>query len=194
MSSSLQFAREVPAIETERLKLRGHRMDDFSDCAAMWGDPVVTRYVGGKPFSGEEVWARMLRYVGHWSWMGFGHWAVEEKATGNFVGELGFGDFKRDIEPSFNGVPEVGWVLVSRVHGKGYATEGVRAALAWGEERFGLAQTACIIHPENLPSIRVAEKCGFREFQRTVYKNQPTILFFRQVRSDPTARSPRSAA
>jgi len=145
----------------------------------MWGDPLVTRYIGGKPFSGEEVWARLLRYVGHWSWMGFGHWAVEEKATGRFVGELGFADFKRDIQPSLKGVPEIGWVLDSRAHGKGYATEGVRAALAWGEGRFGPVETACIIHPENLPSIRVAEKCGYRESLRTVYKNQPTILFFR---------------
>jgi RimJ/RimL family protein N-acetyltransferase len=74
-------ASEVPVIETERLNMRGHRMEDFSDCAAMWADAGVTRYIGGKPFSREEVWARMLRYVGHWSWLGFGYWAIEEKST-----------------------------------------------------------------------------------------------------------------
>jgi RimJ/RimL family protein N-acetyltransferase len=170
---------EVPVIETERLNMRGHRMEDFSDCAAMWADAGVTRYIGGKPFSREEVWARMLRYVGHWSWLGFGYWAIEEKSTGGFVGELGFAEYQRDIEPSLAGVPELGWVLATRAQGRGYATEAVRAVVAWGHVRFGPAQTACLIHPENLPSIRVAEKCGYREFQRTTYKGQPTIVFFR---------------
>ncbi|MBZ5619596.1 MAG: GNAT family N-acetyltransferase [Acidobacteriia bacterium] len=181
MSSSSHLNGEVPAVETERLRLRAHRIGDFSDCAAMWADPVVTRYIGGKPFSQEDVWSRLLRYVGHWSWMGFGYWAIEEKATGHFIGELGFADFKRDIEPSLDGVPELGWALASRMHGRGYATEAVRAVITWGEARFGPAQTACLIHPENLASLRVAGKCGFQEFQRTMYKGQPTIMFARRL-------------
>jgi RimJ/RimL family protein N-acetyltransferase len=172
-------ATEVPIVETKRLRMRGHRLDDFSDCAAMWADPIVTRHIGGKLFSEEETWARFLRYLGHWLLMGFGYWAIEEKETGSFVGELGFADFKRDIEPSIKGVPELGWVLASRVHGKGYATEAVRAALAWGESHFAKARTVCMIHPQNLASIRVAEKCGYKEFQRTTYKGHATILFAR---------------
>jgi RimJ/RimL family protein N-acetyltransferase len=175
---------EVPVIETERLRLRGHRPEDFGDCAAMWADPVVTRYIGGKPLSEEDVWARTLRYVGHWAWLGFGYWLVEEKATGSFAGELGFSDWKREIEPSLSGVPELGWVLATRAHGKGYATEAVRAAIAWGDANIQTAQpalgrTVCIIHPEHVRSIRVAEKCGFKEVQRTTYKAEPAILFVR---------------
>src|SRR5260370_24433802 len=168
----------VPVIETERLKMRCHRLDDFSDCTAMWADPIVTRYIG-KPFSEEEVWARLLRYVGHWSLLGFGYWAIEEKATGDFAGEVGFADFKRDITPSLHGIPELGWAFASRMHGKGYATEAVRAAVAWGDARVGSARTVRLINPENLRSIRVAGKCGYREFQRTTYKGQPTIMFHR---------------
>ena len=179
MSSLFHSATEVPVIETERLTLCGHRLDDFVDCAAMWADPVVTRHIGGKPFSEEEVWTRLLRYVGHWSLMGFGYWVIEERETGDFVGELGFADYKRDIVPSIKGVPELGWALVSRAHGKGYATEAVRAAVAWGEGHFGPARTVCIMHPENLASIRVAQKCGYQEYQRTIYKGHPTIIFDR---------------
>jgi RimJ/RimL family protein N-acetyltransferase len=168
---------EVPVLQTKRLTMRGHGLDDFTDCAAMWADPVVTRYIGGKPFSEEEVWARLLRYAGHWALLGFGYWAIEEKETGHFVGELGFADYKRDIEPSLKGVPELGWALASQAHGKGYATEAVGAAVAWGEAHFGLARTVCLIQPENLASIRVAEKCGYKEFQRTSYKDHPTIMF-----------------
>jgi RimJ/RimL family protein N-acetyltransferase len=172
---------EVPILETGRLRLRGHRLADFAACAAMWADPIVTRYVGGKPFSQEEVWTRLLRYVGHWALLGFGYWVIEEKATGEFVGELGFADFKRDIKPPLEDTPEAGWVLASRAHGKGYATEAVRAALAWGDEHFEPARTACIIHPENLVSIRVAQKCGYWEFQRTTYKDHAVILFERRA-------------
>jgi len=157
--------------------MRGYRLDDFKNCAAMWADPIVVRYIGGKPFAEEEVWAKMLRYVGHWSLVGFGYWAIEEKASGDYVGEIGFADFKRDIKPSLKDLPELGWVLTSRVHRRGYATEAVRAALDWGAGRFGAARTACLIHPENLASIRVAEKCGYQEFQRTTYKQQPAIIF-----------------
>jgi RimJ/RimL family protein N-acetyltransferase len=169
----------VPVLETERLKLRGHRMDDFPACAAMWADPRVTRFFGGNSLSEEECWTKFLRYFGHWSLLGFGYWAVEEKATGNFVGEIGFADYKREIQSSVDLVPEIGWVLASESHGKGYATEAVRAALAWGERHFGSPRTTCIIHPGNLRSIRVAEKCGYREWERTTYKGQPSIVFIR---------------
>jgi len=177
-------APEFPVIETERLILRRHRKEDFVPCAAMWADLAVTRYIGGKPYSEEESWARLLRYAGHWSIMGFGFWAIEEKASGSFVGEAGFADFKRDIEPSIKGVPEIGWAFATLVHGRGYATETVRAAVAWGESHLESNRTVCLIHPANLASIRVAEKCGFREYRRTVYKGHPTTMFDRGPKPD----------
>jgi RimJ/RimL family protein N-acetyltransferase len=183
MPSSVHPAVEVPTFETERLRLRGHRVDDFLDCAAMWADSKVTRHIGGKPLTEEESWTRLLRYVGHWSLLGFGYWVAEEKATGKFIGEIGFADYKRDLEPSLKGVPEIGWVLTSQAHGRGYATEAVRAAVAWGDAHFLSARTACIIAPENLLSIRVAVKCGYREFQLTTYKGQPTIMYVREPRA-----------
>jgi len=170
---------QVPILETARLRLRGHCLDDFAASAAMWADPIVTRYFGGKVLTEEEAWTKFLRYAGHWSLLGFGYWAVEEKATGNFIGEVGFCDYKRDIESLLKNVPEIGWVLASGAHGKGYATEAVQAAIEWGDRKFEESQTNCIINPENLSSIRVAEKCGYREFQRTIYKGHPAIVFVR---------------
>lgn len=180
MSASLHRRPDVPVLETERLRLRGHRLDDFSHSAAMWSDPDVTRHIGGKPLTEEESWTKFLRYVGHWSLLGFGYWAVEEKATGKFVGEIGFADYKRDLQPSLKGIPEIGWVLASQAHGKGYATEAVRGVTAWGDAHFGLARTACIIAPENAASIRVAVKCGYQEWQRTTYHGHPTLMFVRE--------------
>ena len=179
MFTSFNPLADVPVLETERLKLRGHRLDDFPDSAAMWADPRVIRYIGDKPLTEEESWTKFLRYVGHWSLLGFGYWVTEEKATGKFVGEIGLADYKRDLQPSLKGVPEIGWVLALQAHGKGYATEAVRAITAWSDVHFG-ARTACIIAPENAPSIRVAMKCGYREFQRTSYRGQPILMFVRE--------------
>jgi RimJ/RimL family protein N-acetyltransferase len=145
----------------------------------MWADPNVTRFIGGRAFSEEEVWARLLRYAGHWSHFGFGFWVIEELSSGGFVGEAGFAYFKRDIQPLAHDVPEAGWVLVPRAHGKGYATEALGAALEWGDRHLPSSSTVCIIHPENLASIRVAAKCGFEHQCQTTYKSDPILIFTR---------------
>ncbi len=171
---------EIPSLTTERLTLRGHTVADFDESAAMWADPDVTRYISGRANTQEEAWARLLRYVGHWALLGFGYWVVREKATNRFVGEVGFVDYKRDVVPSLDGAPEAGWVLSPAAHGRGFATEAVHAILTWGESRFGAARTVCLIHPDNLRSIRVAEKCGYREQVRTTHRDQTVIIFERR--------------
>lgn len=181
--TSSSFVVEVPVLETERLRLRAHRLDDFADCAAMWADATVTRFVGGKPLSEEEAWTKFLRYAGHWALLGFGYWVAEEKATGKFVGEIGFADYKREIEPSLKGTPEIGWVLASAFYGRGYATEAVRAVVEWGDRFFGTVRTACIIAPENLASIRVAQKSGYQQWQLTIYKGHAVLMFVREAKS-----------
>ena len=179
MFSLTSNAVSVPVVETERLLLRGHRIDDYADCFDLWTDESVTRFIGGRPSTQEEVWARLLRYGGLWALLGFGYWVVTEKESGRFLGEVGFADFRREIEPSLDGMPEMGWVMAPHSHGRGYATEAALAAIAWGDRHFAGRQTACIIAPENEASIRVAEKCGFRELQHTTYKGNPTIMFVR---------------
>lgn len=169
----------IPVIQTERLILRAHTREDFPASSALWADAEVTRFIGGRPLSGEEVWARLLRYAGHWAWLGFGYWAMEEKASGAFVGEMGFADWKRDIEPSLRGIPELGWVLAARFRGRGLAREAVRAAMAWSDETLP-GPTTCIINPGNMASIRVAEKCGYKEALRTTYHERETIVYYRE--------------
>jgi RimJ/RimL family protein N-acetyltransferase len=190
MSKRAQVPGLAPVIETQRLRLRGHRLDDLAACVAMWADPEVTRYIGGRSPSEQDVWFKILRYAGLWSLMGFGYWALEEKATGSYIGELGFADFKRDIDPSMRGVPELGWVLASSAHGKGYATEAVAAAVAWADATLAVSKTVCIINPANVQSIRVAVKCGYQERRRTMYYGEPTIVFARQKKRTPSMKGP----
>ena len=178
---------EIPTLETERLRLRPHTAADFPACTTLWSDASVTRFIGGRALTREEVWARLLRYAGCWHWMGFGYWAVEELLTGRFIGELGFAQNERDFEPQVALVdaagltmPEVGWVVAPEFHGRGYATEGVRAALAWGDSHIAHSCSFCIIHPDHSASIGVAKRCGFVEFSRPFYQSEPTILFTRR--------------
>ena len=145
----------------------------------MWADPLVVRYITGKPATREEMWSRFLRSLGHWQLLGYGPWVVRDKRTGRLVGDVGLGDFHRDISPPLGDGKEAGWVLASWAHGQGFATEAVRAALAWAEHRFGPERVVCIIHPANAGSLQVARKCGFREFSRGLYKGESTVMFER---------------
>ena len=150
----------------------------------MWGDPDVTLFIGGQPASPEDVWNRLLRYAGLWSLLAFGYWAIRERATGRFVGDVGFADFHRDLTPPLGDVPELGWALASWAHGQGFATEAVNAVLAWGDAHLRAqpgkpARVVCIIAPDNLASVRVAQKCGFRHTIQTSYKDRATDVYER---------------
>jgi RimJ/RimL family protein N-acetyltransferase len=171
--------REIPTLQTPRLELRGHRATDLPRAAAMWADPTITRHTIGNSSSEHRTWMRTLAYLGHWQLMGFGYWANEEKATGHYVGELGFADFKRDLVPPLGGTPELGWVLAAHAHGQGYATEALKAAIDWGDAHLNWDRTVCLISPANAASLRVAEKCGYREILRTTKNGEAEILFER---------------
>jgi RimJ/RimL family protein N-acetyltransferase len=171
--------RAAPVLETERLRLRPHRTEDFDELAAMWADPLVIRHIGGRPSTKEESWSRLVRYAGHWPLFGYGYWAIEERASGRYAGDVGLADFRRDMTPSLDGAPEAGWALAPWAHGRGLATEAVRAALAWSDANLAAPATVCIIDPGNTASFRVAQKCGYVEQYRTTYKGDPTVVYRR---------------
>ncbi len=170
---------DVPVVETARLRLRPHVPADLDAATAMWADPAVVRFTGGRSFTREESWARLLRYTGNWAWFGYGFWAVEEVATQAYVGQLGIAEFGRATEPPLPALPEVGWSFVAAVHGRGFASEGVRAALAWADVNLAAARTMCLIDPANIASIRVARRCGFAEVAAVVYKGSRSLRFER---------------
>ncbi|HWD50221.1 MAG TPA: GNAT family N-acetyltransferase [Rhizomicrobium sp.] len=155
-----------PTLTTDRLILRAHKLDDFPAFAAQRADPAVMKYLGkGDLLSEEDAWAKFQSIFGHWQMMKYGSWAIEEKSSGEYIGSLGYSDKKRPAEHPASGAPEMGWSLIASAHGKGYASEALKAALHWGREFFGQnARTVCVISDDNIASIRLAEKHGFKQF------------------------------
>ena len=140
-------------LETERLVLRMWREQDFDTYAEMCADPNVMRYIGGV-LDRPNAWRHMAVLAGHWHLRGYGHWAVDEKASGRLIGRIGF--LNPEGWPGF----ELGWTLSPAARGKGYATEGARRALEYAFTDLDKEHVISLIHPDNKPSIRVAERLG----------------------------------
>ena len=170
---------DAPILETPRLRLRPHRLDDFETYAAMWLEPQVVRFIGGQPLPREAAWIRFLRQIGLWRYLGFGFFALEDRESGAFVGEAGFHDLRRNIVPSNEGTMEAGWALVPAVHGRGLAEEAMRAAIAWADRAHPAPRMSCIINAEHAASLRVATKLGFTRYAETIYHDDSVTMLER---------------
>ena len=142
-----------PTLETERLILRPPLPEDLDGWAALMGDIGAARFIGGmQPRAG--AWRGLAAMAGSWALHGFGMFSVIEKHSGRWVGRLG--PWRPEGWPG----TEVGWGLMRSAWGKGYATEGAAAAMDWAADTLGWSDLIHCIDPENLASIRVAERLG----------------------------------
>ena len=151
-------------LETERLVLRLPRPEDAEAWSTATADAEVMQYIGGNGGAAEQS---IDRFLERWSANGFGQYAVERREDGAFLGRLGLlvwdtRGWRRSTLPEAGDAAEIdlGWALLSRYWGQGYATEGAQAVrdAAWTD--LGLERLTSIIHPDNVRSIRVAERLG----------------------------------
>lgn len=169
-----------PTLTTPRLILRPHRADDFDAYAAMWAEPAVVRFIGGEPFTREAAWHRFLRHPGLWHFLGFGHFAVEERASGAFIGEAGFHDYRRPLSPSLEGTLEAGWVFAGAAHGKGYAREAMTAVLGWADAHHPDRRVTAMIEESHAASLHIAGTLGFIRFAGALYGGREMVLLERR--------------
>lgn len=138
-------------IDTTRLVLRRWREEDRAPFAAMNADPAVMEFlpsVLGRAES-DALFERMVKTD---------IFAAETKHDGEFVGFVGLS--RPRFEAPFTPCIEVGWRLARAAWGHGYATEGARAALAYGFDTLRLEEIVSFTVPANLRSRRVMEKLG----------------------------------
>jgi RimJ/RimL family protein N-acetyltransferase len=178
-SASPSRHRFAPRLETERLILRGFEAQDFDAYHSTMQDPEVMRYLGAEALGREEATRRMSLFTGFWELQGRGMWGVQRKEGGPIVGHVGMFDLRRDMQPSIEGLPEMGWIFDRSVHGQGIAFEACQAALAWHDATFGVLEIPAIISLGNEASMKLAEKLGFVRDADAVYRNEPIALFRR---------------
>jgi RimJ/RimL family protein N-acetyltransferase len=150
---------DIPVVESDRLVLRGWREDDLEPIASLNADPRVMEHFPGT-LSREQSDAFVKRVRDHWS-RGFGLWALEERATGMFIGYVGLS--APSFDAHFTPAVEVGWRLAHESWGRGYATEGARASLDWARDNISPPRGEIVSFTTvgNVRSRRVMEKLGF---------------------------------
>jgi RimJ/RimL family protein N-acetyltransferase len=156
-------------LETERLVLRRPEHGDLDGYAELWGDPEIVRFLSGTTLPRDEVPEAIERMLGHWERHGLGLFSVLNKEDGQLVGRVGY--LLWDPERWVNGIwepldgdleLEVGWTIARRLWGQGYATEAALACRDHAFAELGRDHVISLIAPENVASIRVAEKIGER--------------------------------
>jgi RimJ/RimL family protein N-acetyltransferase len=160
-----------PELETERLRFRMLNASDFPTYETWCADIDVMRYIGGKTLERVLAWRHLANLLGHWSLLGHGYYAVEEKSTGTLVGRVGY-----TSQPGWPGF-ELGWTIAPAYQGRGYATEAARMLLRYAFDELDQAHVISIIHADNHPSRRVAEKLGQRVEGECVLIDTPYLLY-----------------
>jgi RimJ/RimL family protein N-acetyltransferase len=153
----------VTELLTARLRLRQWRPGDRAPFAILTSDPDVMRYFPSTLTRQEsdelaDIFERMVARLG------WGMWAVEERATGDFIGFTGIAPPRYDV--AFMQAPEIGWRLLRAAWGRGFATEGAHAAAKFAFEELGLQEVLAVAVAENERSLAVMERIGMRRDQR----------------------------
>ncbi|MCO6005477.1 GNAT family N-acetyltransferase [Actinoallomurus purpureus] len=143
-------------LRTDRLLLRPWRDSDLEPWAAMNADPEVREHLGDL-LTREQSDASVARFQAEFGERGYGWWAVEVLATGEFIGFAGLDQVDDDMP--FTGV-EIGWRLARAAWGHGYATEAALAGLAFGFETLELPEILAVTTATNLRSQAVMRRIG----------------------------------
>lgn len=142
-----------PVLFTERLVMRPPEAQDLDAWAEASAEPDTMRFIGGAK-SRSEAWRDLCQMAGAWSIRGFAMFSVIERDTGRWVGRIG--PWMPEGWPG----TEVGWAIARAFAGRGYALEAATAAIDYATDVLGWDEVIHTIDPENVASIRLAERLG----------------------------------
>ena len=160
------IAASLTDVVTERLDLRRFRLDDLEGLATVFSNSDVWRFPYGRAFTREETEEFINDQIHHWESFGFGCWAARERGSDRVIGFVGISvpTFLPEILPAV----EVGWRFEPSSWGKGYASEGGRAALDEAFSSLGLLEVWSVTQIENSASSAVCEHLGMRMERSTL--------------------------
>lgn len=155
--------------ETERLILREIVPSDIDGLFELDSDPEVHKYLGNRPVKDKKQVEAIIEFIRRqYAENGIGRWAVIEKSTNRFIGWSGL----KLVTDTINGrtnYHDLGYRLIRKYWGQGYATESAVATLHYGFGVLALKEIIAAAHSENLPSNRILQNLGFQLFETSPY-------------------------
>ncbi len=159
-------------LETPRLLLRKKVVEDAPFFFELNSDPLVTQYTGDGPFENLKAAENIVEYViGQYSTNGYGRWMVIEKSTNEPIGWCGL-KYHHDTKET-----DIGYRLMQKFWGKGYATESAQACIDYGFKQFNLNHVIGNAMKENTASINVFKKLKMKYLKDTLIDNKPSVTY-----------------
>lgn len=178
-------------IKTKRLILRPWNKEDFDPFAKLNADTRVMEYFPST-LSREESDQLAKKIQTKIKEKGWGFWAVSAPGIAEFIGFIGLNDLNKDTFPApFAPAIEIGWRIAFDYWGKGYATEGAKAALEYGFESLKLDEIVSFTAIQNMRSRAVMEKIGMHHNPADDFDN-PKLPFGHKLRRDVLYRLEKS--
>lgn len=164
-------------IETERLILRELRITDLDHMFELDSDPEVHKYLGNNPVKTKDESRKILESViNQYKERGIGRWAAIEKSTGDFIGWSGI---RLNTEYNMNGFTkyyDVGYRLIKRYWGKGYATESGKATIDYAFNSLKLPELYATTEIGNQASHNALLKIGLTYIEDFYFEQEQLNL------------------
>jgi RimJ/RimL family protein N-acetyltransferase len=167
-------------LETARLKLEPYNDAHYEGLRVMDSDPNVMRYITkGIVKTPEDTWEGIRRVQARWDKYGFSWWAIKEKSSNVIVGAACLQHLANMNEAPL----EIGWRLVPKHNGKGYATEAAKAIIEFAAEQVRATYLVAVADPENRPSQRVMQRLGMTYKAIEQHYDVPCVVYELNIRS-----------
>lgn len=163
-------------LETKRLLLRPYTEEDIPSLHSIFSDPQTMAYYPA-PFTYEQTYNWVKRNQRRYREDGYGLWAICLKENNTFIGDCGL------VKQMIAGKTEVeiGYHIHKKYWSKGLATEAAKACKEYGFQYLQLNKLISMIDPNNMASIRVAEKIGFTK-EKEVFIFEKAHLIYSSFR------------
>ena len=153
-------------VETERLSIRQITNKDAIDLSKVLSDPIVMQYSTVGIHTEEQIYDYIANCKNQYDLNGYGHWAIYNSITSEFVGVCGLNKHKVDTDD----VIHINYRLATDQQGKGYAVESTFGVLDFAKKSLKLKVVHALIESANISSVRVVDRTGFQFIKSSVFR------------------------